>query len=88
MRKISDVNDDLMTLSTELEGLKVIISTIATSIDNSNVNETAEEKLHRLSLPYFTLESSLDAIIKKLDTYTNDLDDIEMHLDRDTEKVA
>ncbi len=87
MNTINDINDKLMDISTELEGLKVIISTIATSIDNSNVNETAEEKLHRLSLPYFTLESSLDAIIKKLDGCTNDLDAIDTHLD-DVVRVA
>lgn len=88
MREIMDIHCDLFELSTELEGLKAMVKTVSDSIDHSNVIESDEEKLRRLSMPYFTLISYLDNIIKKIDVYADDLEDIDLHLRKEQKEIA
>lgn len=88
MRELSIINDDLMTLSNELEGLKSMVNTVALSVNYFNVNESDAEKLERLAAPYPAIVSALDTIIKKLDGYTSDLDALGLHLNKSDVRIA
>ena len=73
-RTISLINDDLMNLSTEMEGLRWMIYAVSQDINFSADKASEKEKLDRIEVTFPTIISTLDNYIRRLDDITNEID--------------
>ncbi len=85
IKKLSQVNDDLLTLCEEVRGLKAIVDTLSVSTYCSNAYESTDDMLARISAPYCSISASLDGIIKKLNGFADDIDNIDSYMTSDDE---
>lgn len=78
-RTISLINDDLMNLSTEMEGLRWMIYAVSQDINFSADKASEKEKLDRIEVTFPTIISTLDNYIRRLDDITNEIDVFDLH---------